>query len=75
MTLKSLPLPLPAGAARFGGDFLGAAAPFGGRPRPFFAPFSSLAGASFTISLATGSLTIFSAFFGDGFSTGASTFA
>lgn len=67
-------LPLdPAGAARFGGDFFGAglaAAAFAGLPRPFFAPFSSLA----TSSLAGdgASFTGFSAFFGEGFSTTAS---
>lgn len=71
--IELLPLPADPVAARFGGAAV--AAPFGGRPRPFFwAPFSFLAGdagAAFSLAGAgaaafslAGDAGAFSAFFG-----------
>lgn len=69
------PLPDAAGAARFGAGFLAAAfgeaaAAFGGRPRPFLAPFSSFAGSATGAAFAG-----FSAFLGEAFGAGASALA
>lgn len=70
-----LPLPELAGAARFGATAFALPAPaFGGRPRPFLAPFSSFFAGGDAAAGATGSLAGFSAFFGD-LAGGASTTA
>lgn len=60
------PFPEAAGAARFGAaaflaGFAFSAAAFGGRPRPFLAPFSSFGGSATTFSAFLGAFSGFSA--------------